>query len=67
MGGGADVQQQRQQVTCVTNADIPGKIYVNYFYMSKNETDLYPDAYTNIGNNIQYNKYFIIQLMHSVI
>jgi len=42
--GRADVQQQGQQVPYVTNTDIPGKIYVDYFYMSKNETDFYPDV-----------------------
>ena len=53
--GGADVQQQRQQVPCVTNADVPSKIPLNYFYVSKNETYLYPDVYTKRVNNIPYN------------
>jgi len=46
---------KRQQVLWVRNTDITGRISVNYFYMSKNETDLYPDVYTKIGNNILYN------------
>jgi hypothetical protein len=46
--GGADVQQ----VPCVRNTDISSKIYVHYFYKSKNETGFYPDVYTKIGNNI---------------
>jgi len=45
----------RQQVPCVTNTDKSSKISVNYFYMSKNETDFYPDVYTKVGNNIPYN------------
>jgi hypothetical protein len=52
--GGADVKQQRQQVPCVRNTDIPSKISVNYFYEYKNETDLYPDVDTKIGIHITY-------------